>query len=159
MALVFETRAVHVPAAPNRADVACFIGHVARRPRSPLPAQAREELRAAGWIAGPWRRSAAGLDSLEQLPVTVESWEAFDLLFDWRKRPLAAAGGATCASYLGATVRRFFAEGGQRAVIVRVGDPSIQVPILPSSENGQSDREERHNKPSENDGRRAAGDG
>jgi hypothetical protein len=55
--------------------------------------------------------------------VTVESWEAFDRLFDWRARPISAFGSTTCATYLGAAVRRFFAQGGQRAIIVRVGDP------------------------------------
>jgi hypothetical protein len=139
MTLVFETRSEHVPAVANRADIACFIGHVARRPRSPLPAHVHAELRAAGWIGGPWRRSPRQLDSLEQLPVTVESWEAFDLLFDCR-RPLAAGGSATSASYLGATVRRFFAEGGQRAVIVRVGDP---WPVLESAETRAVDRPAR----------------
>ena len=36
---------------------------------------------------------------------------------------MAAGSAATCASYLGAAVRRFFAQGGRRAIVVRVGDP------------------------------------
>src|SRR5690606_7311737 len=74
-------------------------------------------------VDGPWRRGAAELRALDNLPVTVESWEAFTALFDWRSRPLSAGDGATCASYLGAAVRRFFAQGGRRAVVVRAGDP------------------------------------
>jgi hypothetical protein len=140
MALVFETRAAHLPAAVNRTDIACFIGHVARRARSPLPAPVLADLRAAGWLDGPWRRSRSQLESLEQLPVTVESWEAFDDLFDWRTRPLVAGGSATCASYLGATVRRFFREGGQRAVVIRVGDP---WPFLESGANRAARRRAR----------------
>ena len=38
-------------------------------------------------------------------------------------RPVTAGSAATCASYLGAAVRRFFAQGGRRAIVVRVGDP------------------------------------
>jgi hypothetical protein len=122
MPLAFETARVSVPAAPQRTDIACFVGHVSRR-SAPLPAQVVADLRAAGWIDGPWRRDEAQLRSLEQLPATVESWEAFDRLFDWRSRPVAAGAAATCATYLGAAVRRFFAQGGRRAVIVRAGDP------------------------------------
>jgi hypothetical protein len=122
MPLEFETARSSAPAAPQRTDITCFIGHVGRR-NSPLPKQVTEDLRAAGWIDGPWRRGDAQLRSLEQLPVTVESWEAFDRLYDWRARPLSSTDSASCASYLGAAVRRFFAQGGQRAIIVRVGDP------------------------------------
>jgi uncharacterized protein len=122
MPLEFETARVSVPAAPQRTDIACFVGYVRTR-TVPLPRQVSEDLRAAGWIDGPWRRSDAQVRSLEQLPVVVESWDAFDQLFDWRSRPVAAGSAATCASYLGAAVRRFFSQGGRRAIIVRVGDP------------------------------------
>ena len=122
MPLEFDSARGSVPAAPQRTDIACFVGYVGRR-SSPLPGQAMDDLRAAGWVDGPWRRNADQLRSLEQLPITVESWEAFDRLFDWRSRPVSGTGPATCASYLGAAVRRFFAQGGQRAIIVRAGDP------------------------------------
>jgi hypothetical protein len=122
MALEFETARLNVPAAPQRTDITCFVGHVRRR-NAPLPGEVTEDLRAAGWIDGPWRRDQAQIRALEQLPVTVESWEAFDRLFDWRSRPVAAGSTATCATYLGAAVRRFFAQGGRRAIVVRVGDP------------------------------------
>ena len=122
MPLEFETARASVPAAPQRTDIACFVGYVRTRTVS-LPRQVTEDLRAAGWIDGPWRRSDAQLRSLEQLPVVVESWDAFDQLFDWRSRPIAADSAATCACYLGAAVRRFFSQGGRRAIVVRVGDP------------------------------------
>lgn len=122
MPLIFETAAERAPTAPQRTDIACFIGHVGRRD-APLPAPVIAELRAAGWVDGPWRRTEAQLRSLEQLPVTVESWDAFDRLFDWRSRSVATSGPATCATPLGAAVRRFFAQGGQRALVVRTGDP------------------------------------
>jgi len=122
MPLEFDTARVSVPAAPQRTDITCFVGCVRSR-NAPLPRQVTEDLRAAGWVDGPWRRGEAQLRTLEQLPVAVESWDAFDQLFDWRSRPVAAGGTATCASYLGAAVRRFFAQGGRRAIVVRVGDP------------------------------------
>lgn len=122
MPLVFEIARASTPAAPQRTDVACFVGHVGRVP-APLPPQVVADLRAAGWIDGPWRRPEEQLRALENLPVVVESWEAFDALFDWRARPLSAGGSDTCATYLGAAVRRFFAQGGRRAIVVRTGDP------------------------------------
>ena len=122
MPLEFDTARVSVPAAPQRTDITCFVGYVRTR-NAPLPRQVTEDLRAAGWIDGPWRRSEAQVRTLEQLPVAVESWDAFDQLFDWRSRPVAAGSAATCATYLGAAVRRFFAQGGRRAIVVRVGDP------------------------------------
>lgn len=105
----------------NRVDVACFVGYVARR-TSALPARVRAALAEARWIDGPWARPDAEVEALLQLPVVVESWNAFDALFAWDTRPVGR-GGRHCASYLGAAVRSFFANGGRRAVIVRGGDP------------------------------------
>lgn len=121
--LHFETASRAAAPAAARADVACFIGYVGRRPRQPLPAAVRAQLRSAGWVDGPWRRTAGELDSLLHLPVTVDSWDAFDALYAWDRRPLVEGRPETCASYLGAAVRSYFASGGRRAVIVRVGDP------------------------------------
>ena len=85
MPLEFDTARVSVPAAPQRTDITCFVGYVRTR-NAPLPRQVTEDLRAAGWIDGPWRRSEAQVRTLEQLPVAVESWDAFDQLFDWRSQ-------------------------------------------------------------------------
>lgn len=122
MPIAFDIARPSASPAPQRTDIACFVGFVARR-RAPLPEPVRDRLRIAGWVEGPWAKPAAAIEALDQVPVTVESWEAFDALFDWRGRTLAADGRTTCASYLGAAVRRFFGQGGRRAVIVRVGDP------------------------------------
>lgn len=143
MSLHFETAAPTIPASPNRTDVACFIGYVARRRGVPLPRVTRDELRAAGWVQGPWRRGEDALQSLENLPVTVESWEAFARLFAWEARPLHAEDDAardSCATYLGAAVRSFFAHGGRRAVIIRVGNP---WPYLESGARRAARRRER----------------
>jgi hypothetical protein len=120
--LRFETAAPPAPATPSRADVACFVGYVGRRGRS-LPAAVREQLRAGGWVDGPWQRPEADASALRQVPVTVDSWEAFDRLYLWDRRALGSDAAMTCATYLGAAVRSYFASGGRRAVIVRVGDP------------------------------------
>ncbi|HEX2726143.1 MAG TPA: hypothetical protein VHN20_10015, partial [Beijerinckiaceae bacterium] len=120
--ITFATAAPPLQPAANRADVACFVGFVRRR-SAPLPEAVRKELAAAGWVGGPWGRSEAELDTAMQLPIPVESWDGFDALFAWDERPLRASSGATCATYLGAAVRSFFARGGHRAFIVRAGDP------------------------------------
>jgi uncharacterized protein len=121
--LFFQTAAPPAQVSPNRTDIACFIGFVRRRRGVPLPAPVLEELTAAGWKNGPWRRSDAALESALQLPITVESWDAFERLYAWEERPLRASGDGRCSTYLGAAVRSFFARGGRRAVIVRAGEP------------------------------------
>jgi len=99
--LLFETRPRATAPVPNRADVACFIGLV------------------------PLRSAAKG-------PQRIESWEAFDQGFAWDRRPLdlpdqggtnSPGGGEYCATYLGAAVRSFFAQGGRCCYVVRVADP------------------------------------
>ncbi|MGE0348864.1 phage tail sheath C-terminal domain-containing protein [Hydrogenophaga sp.] len=129
MALIFETAAPGLRTAPGRADVACFVGFVARRRTQPLPDAVREQLRDAGWVDGPWRQGADALESLENVPVVIDSWALFDRLYAWDQRLVGRAPDPVsgvpqrCATYLGAAVRSFFARGGRRAVVVRVGDP------------------------------------
>ena len=129
MSLVFETAAPALRTAPERADVACFVGFVARRRGQPLPMSVRRQLIDAGWVHGPWRKGADALEVLDNVPVVIDSWALFDRLFAWDERlvgraPDAVSGAPSlCATYLGAAVRSFFARGGQRAVVVRVGDP------------------------------------
>jgi uncharacterized protein len=121
--IVFETAAPAVRPAPNRTDIACFIGFVGRRRGAPLPQAVKDELAAGGWTTGPWRRSEEELESALQVAIPVESWDTFDDLYAWDERPLRAGSNALCTTYLGAAVRSFFARGGRRALIVRVGDP------------------------------------
>ena len=83
MSLVFDNAAPLVPGEPERADVACFIGFVARRRDRPLPAAVRAQLRDAGWVDGPWRKGDAAIESLDNLPVVIDSWALFDQLFAW----------------------------------------------------------------------------
>ncbi len=129
MSLVFETAAPALRTAPERTDVACFVGFVARRRDQPLPMSVRRQLTDAGWVHGPWRKGTDALEALDNVPVVIDSWALFDRLFAWDERlvgraPDAVSGAPSlCATYLGAAVRSFFARGGQRAVVVRVGDP------------------------------------
>jgi len=123
MSLVFEPA---VPAAPPdrlRTDVAVFVGFVGRRMQRPLPPALRAQLDAGGWVHGPWRRTPEQVESLLNVPLALDSWHLFDRFYAWDQRSLDAQAKRSCASYLGAAVRSFFARGGKRAVIVRVGDP------------------------------------
>lgn len=123
MSLVFEPAAPAAPPDARRADVACFVGFVARRAGRPLPDALRAQLDAAGWVSGLWRKPPDQVEALLNLPVVLDSWHLFDRYFAWDERPLQADGSGRCASFIGAAVRSFFARGGRRAVIVRVGDP------------------------------------
>lgn len=123
MPLVFEVATDPAPVASGRNDIACFVGFVARRAGTALPAGTRDALRRAGWIDGPWDVGEARLAALADLPVPVDSWTEFQRLYDWAARPVTAGGGERAASLLGSAVRGFFAHGGRRALIVRVGDP------------------------------------
>lgn len=146
MSLLFETAAPALRTAPERADVACFVGFVARRREQPLPMSVRRQLIDAGWVHGPWRKGPDVLEALDNVPVVIDSWALFDRLFAWDERPLGRAPDAVsgepahCATYLGAAVRSFFARGGQRAVVVRVGDP---WPFLESASNRAAKRRAR----------------
>jgi hypothetical protein len=121
--LQFQAAAPAGSVSPDRTDIACFIGYVARRPGVALPIDVHTALRAAGWLDGPWGRSPGALDALEHTPVVVESFDGFANLFAWERRPLHADDDAVCTTYLGAAVRSFFADGGRRAIVIRVGDP------------------------------------
>jgi|KBSSwiStaDraftv2_1062776.scaffolds.fasta_scaffold16625_8 hypothetical protein len=116
--LVFETRGPVVRSAPNRADIACFVGFVGRRP-GPLPALLLRALAEQGWTSPPYARP---IDELLDVPVAIDTWEIFDRLFAWDRRDLDGRGGLG-TSYLGAAVRSFFVQGGRKCYVVRVGDP------------------------------------
>ena len=114
--VTFETGAPS-EIAPSRADVACFVGFVARREGVPVP-QALVR-----WLD---RRGFDADEALLDVPVPIDSWSLFDRLFAWDRRPIEGRTEVGHA-YLGAAVRSFFAEGGRSCYVVRVGDP-LPVP-------------------------------
>lgn len=116
--LVFEERRPVVRSAPNRADIACFVGLVKRRP-GPVPSPVVQALAEQGWTSPPYARP---IDALRDVPVPIDAWQTFDRLFAWEQRPLD--GRAVGASYLGAAVRSFFAQGGRKCYVIRVDDPA-----------------------------------
>ena len=81
------------------------------RPGAPLPDAVRAELDSRRLDRRSVARAAEQeLESAQQLPVAVESWDAFDALYAWDERPLRAGRRwHVCATYLGAAVRSFFA--------------------------------------------------
>lgn len=112
--IVFESERPAAPFDTGRADVACFVGLV-RRAGSTVPASVLAWLHAQGWSEGPYMR--LGPD-LFDVPVAIETWATFTSLFD--------PGGSSASNgtdYLAAAVRTFFAQGGKRCYVVRMGDP------------------------------------
>ncbi|HEY2383503.1 MAG TPA: phage tail sheath protein [Terriglobia bacterium] len=119
--IVFEKERPIAQVDPARADVACFVGLARYLPGTTIPAAQAippaimDWLNLQGWVTGPFARS---LSPIFDVPIPIESYLAFTSLFD--------AGGSTASfgtDYLAASVRTFFAQGGKRCYIVRMGDP------------------------------------
>ena len=72
------------------------------------------------WLSDALGRSAADLLELRDVPVPIDSWDAFDALFAWDRRPTGRS--ELVDATLGAAVRRFFLQGGRKCYVVRVGD-------------------------------------
>ncbi|HEU4386430.1 MAG TPA: phage tail sheath protein [Blastocatellia bacterium] len=117
--LVFETQSPIVAPDPNRSDIACFVGFIGRRNTS-LPGELERWLDEQGLASGPYARPS--FEELLDIPVPIDTWEVFDHLFEWDRRPVGSIEGFA-ATYLGAAVRSFFAQGGRKCYVVRAGDP------------------------------------
>jgi len=118
--LLFRDPQPATTTAPNRADVVCFVGFVARRTTSPLPGRLKTWLQDHGWR--PRDATIGDTDPLLDVPVPLDSFEAFDRLFAWEARP-PQPHAFPFTTWLGAAVRSFFRQGGARCFVVRVGDP------------------------------------
>jgi hypothetical protein len=116
-ALVFEEQPLVPAVSAYRADIALFIGCVARR-STHISGELCTWLKQRGWT----RLRPTVVKDLLDVPVPIAGWDTFDQLFAWEQRPLDGSGqfGTT---YLGAAVRSFFAQGGRQCYVVRVGDP------------------------------------
>lgn len=119
--VIFQTAPL-IAATANRADVACFVGFVGRRAgkAGALPDTTKQWLRDQGWCEP--GTPISDDDELLNKPVPIESFEDFERLFAWERRP-AIEGGFAHPTWLGAAVRAFFSQGGARCLVVRVGDP------------------------------------
>lgn len=126
--LLFKTAAPAATSSPNRADVVCFIGFVARRTAAPLPSGLKTWLQEHGWRAS--GTSVSDDDALLNTPVPLDSFEAFDRLFAWETRP-PVPHAFSFTTWMGAAVRSFFRQGGARCCVVRVGDPGVFTTPLP----------------------------
>lgn len=116
--IVFEPDVPVTPTDLARTDVACFVGLVRRRvrvPAQPLPKPKIDWLREHGWIDGPMARNVS---SLLDVPMPIENFAAFQSLYDDGHSPAA-----TGTDYLALAVQSFFAQGGKRCYVVRMGDP------------------------------------
>ena len=80
-----------------------------------------------GWSSGPFKprieatgpqRQPKDLLELLDVPVPIESFGHFTGLFD-----AGGSGQASGTDYLAAAVRSFFAQGGRRCYVIRMGDP------------------------------------
>ena len=101
--LLFQDAPPVAAASPNRADIVCFVGYVARRATA-LPASAKRWLQEHGWRAA--GTPVDDLDPVLDTPVPVESFAAFDRLFAWETRPASASAAAVRhPTWLGAAVR------------------------------------------------------
>lgn len=99
--LVFEANARAPVSAPERVDVACFVGFV-RRASAPVSPEIQQWLIEQGWSHS---------TSLKNVPVPFERWNDFARHFLWE------------GTYLGAAVRSFFVQGGRKCYVIRVDEP------------------------------------
>ena len=113
--IVFESERPIAQVDPVRADVACFVGVVRSLPNATIPPAGKDWLRLQGWLEGPYARDVS---PPFDIPIPVENYAAFTALFD--------SGGSEASAgtdYTAAAVRTFFAQGGKRCYVVRMGDP------------------------------------
>ena len=113
--VIFESERPLAQADPARADIACFVGLVRCLPGAAIPPAVTDWLNLQGWVNGPYARP---LSPIFDVPIPVENYAAFTALFD--------AGGTAESfgtDYLATSVRSFFAQGGKRCYVVRMGDP------------------------------------
>ena len=129
--LSFETTPAIEAAHPARADIALFVGWTTRRAGAKLPRAVADWLHARRYLApDAFATRAWQDDALLDLPVPIDSASMFDALFDSRARPVAGAAPEHCDDYLGLALRAFFANGGRKAYVVRLGDPWPVTPQI-----------------------------
>jgi hypothetical protein len=106
-----------------RARYRLVFGTGSRGPRSSIALKALAELGITADVNASGSTRQAPLEELLDLPVPIDSWEVFDRLFEWDSRPVAGTA-QTASTYLGSGVRSFFAQGGRKCYVVRLGSPA-----------------------------------
>ncbi len=109
--VIFDDQPVAPQVDPGRADIACFVGLVRVLPGATLPAATVSWLTSRGY-------SAARIAQITNVPVLLERYVGFTSIFDDGSK-----GTGFGTDYVAAAVRSFFAQGGRRCYVVRVGDP------------------------------------
>lgn len=114
--LRFETDPPVSGSNTHRMDVPLFVGYVGLRadPAPEIPSAITE------WVEQRYPDAPA---DLLNVALPLDDWATFDRLFAWDARPVEADEDTEGDTYLGAAVRAFFAQGGQRCYLVRAGEP------------------------------------
>jgi hypothetical protein len=109
--VIFDNQPAAPQLNPGRADIACFVGLVRVLPAATVPAGMASWLRSLGY-------SNSQIATITNIPILLESYVGFTSIFD---------DGSSRAyfgtDYVATAIRSFFAQGGKRCYVVRVGDP------------------------------------
>jgi hypothetical protein len=133
--LYFVVNPPVLAADPNRTDIACFVGFIARRARSGGAAQTPAEMvTATGACRALVSRAKAGrrrggrrLQTLQDLPVPIDTWDVFDRLFAWEARPVDASG--RVADTLSRRRRALVFHAGRPQVLRGAGRRPVELPV------------------------------
>lgn len=109
--LIFDTKSAAPQFNPTRADVACIVGLVRRLDGAALSPGLSTWLQSLGY-------HGSQIAKITNVPVPLETYSGFTSLFD-----SGGSGTGFGTDYVAAAVRSFFAQGGRKCYLVRVGDP------------------------------------
>jgi hypothetical protein len=107
--------------APERVDIACFVGVISARAGRPLTPEIAEWLSAHSW-ADAAAVASRFLSAFPNVPIPIENWSVFDALYQWESRTKDGLGGPT---WMGKAVRSFFSQGGQKCYVVSIADSLV----------------------------------
>jgi hypothetical protein len=117
--LIFDNQPAAPQFNPGRADIACFVGLVRLlSPNAVLPAGLATWLNSLGYSNSQLTDSNGQLTQITNVPVPLEAYASFTSFFDD-----GSSGTGSGTDYIATAVRSFFAQGGKRCYVIRVGDP------------------------------------
>jgi hypothetical protein len=115
--VIFDNQPAAPQLNPGRADIACFVGLVRVLNGATVPAGLVPWLKSLGYKDAQITPTT-GDQLFLNLPILLENYLAFTSIFDD-----GSAGNAYGTDYVATAIRSFFAQGGRRCYVVRVGDP------------------------------------